>query len=287
MATQFKELHLAAERGDLADVMRLIAISNVKAKNKEGKTALMLAVAGRFGFDRKAECLAALIPFSDPKTSDCGGMTALMHAAVSLNRNAVNALLPVSDLDAQDCRGWTALMHAAECGHIKGLEVLLRVCDASAKDFDGETALMKAAYRGHLDCVAALLPFSDAKTKDRNGETALMIAADKGHVDCIKILIPVSDVTAMNIYGETARDMARWTDEAYKLVDKEVARRESEERDTQAAVATQTIANQAATIAALRAEIAELKSTFAAWRSESQDAIEAGDADNARLAMIA
>jgi len=126
--------------------------------------------------------------------------TALMHAARHGHADCVAALLPFSDAKAQTTRGLTALHLAAAHGHIECVKLLLPCSDpkaaVSVRDFSGMTALAMGVVGGHADCVHALLAHFDANAifcwSKHEGFTPVLVAALFGRLDCARILAPVS-----------------------------------------------------------------------------------------------
>ena len=135
-AANSQELIAAAKRGDLPKVWHLLPISDAKAVNEVGMSALMVA-------------------------SQRG------HADI------VALLMPVSDTQAKDGEyGWSALAFAAAYGHVESVKILLATSDANSLSAYGRTALMAASWNAHHDVVKLLLPITDTGIKDVDGRTA-------------------------------------------------------------------------------------------------------------------
>lgn len=131
------DIFLAVERKSLRELKRILKSDPLAARRTDswGRTALMLAcVEGEEVFVR------LLLPLSDPKASERDGETALILAAFG-HPECVELLLPVSDAMASDADGWTALMWAASSGSERCVELLLPHSDAAAVNHSGLTAL--------------------------------------------------------------------------------------------------------------------------------------------------
>lgn len=111
------------------------------------------------------------------------GDTALMIAAYSANKPAVEALLAKGANVNQD--GWTALHYAAAIGDNDIVKMLLAksaVLDAPSPN--KTTPVMMAARGGHIYTVKALLDAgADASLKNDVGMTAVDFAQQGGHKD--------------------------------------------------------------------------------------------------------
>lgn len=114
------DIFTAVERKNLRELKRILKNDPLAARRTDcwGRTALMLACV------EGDESLARLLlPLSDPKASDRDGETALMLASFG-HPACVELLLPVSDARAQDGDGWTALMWAMSSGSPRCVELL-------------------------------------------------------------------------------------------------------------------------------------------------------------------
>jgi len=93
-----KALLLASASGESNQVTALLAAgANVKARNDQGETALMLA-CGRRGYvvlvDKAVEIAKALLAAgAEVNAKDAAGYTALMHACSTINNGEVIELL--------------------------------------------------------------------------------------------------------------------------------------------------------------------------------------------------
>ncbi|EFO63601.1 Hypothetical protein GLP15_4704 [Giardia lamblia P15] len=121
-----------------------------------GRTALMYAVH----YDWK---LCSRLVQQEARTTDKDGCTALMHAAVHGNRNALLVLIPY-EAACTTPQGYTALMYAASNHRFQCVLDLIpheAGMASNCEDFrhgEGFTALMAAADAGATDIVSALLP---------------------------------------------------------------------------------------------------------------------------------
>jgi ankyrin repeat protein len=160
---------------------------DVNAKDKDGKTALMIAAdLGPIDTVR-----ALLEKGADANASDNEGWTPLFWAAFSGHSDAALTLLEKgADVNAKGKGGWTALMSAADLGHINIVRALLeKGAEVNAKYKDGRTALMNAADMGHLDVVRALLEKgADVNARDTDGETALRLAEKYKYPSIVALL---------------------------------------------------------------------------------------------------
>ncbi len=105
----------AAERGDAAEVQRLIPISEPSFNS-----SWALQVAASDGY---VDCVQLLIPVSEPKTKNS---VTLRAAARSGHAQCVALLIPVSDPKVY---GSVALRIAAENGHTQCVELLYPVSE--------------------------------------------------------------------------------------------------------------------------------------------------------------
>jgi ankyrin repeat protein len=186
-------LMAAAHRGREAIARRLAPLSELEARDRWGRAALMIAAEGG-----DAGCVAALLEAgADPKATDKSGATALM---LCTSAAATRRLLPVSD--------------------------------PLAATHDGFDALMMAAMGGRVDCLKELLPFSNPLAQNEAGRNALMWAAYHGQAACVALLVGVSDLAATNARGLNALEVANadgdW-DESCQIIAAEMARQEAVE----------------------------------------------------------
>lgn len=105
----------AVERGDLAEVTRLLADrADPNGVNPQGSTLLMVAALGTNGAIVRALVAAG----ADVNRQAIDGSTALMKAALWGNTEIVKALLELgADPELTDAEGWTAAQIARAGGH--------------------------------------------------------------------------------------------------------------------------------------------------------------------------
>ena len=144
---------LAVYGGRTAIVDRLLACENIdiNAQDKNGMTALMLAIQSKPGPERIIDRLLACENI-DINAQDKYGITALMSAVRDKNTAIIDRLLKCKkiDINAQDKYGITALMLAIQSKpgpeRTKIIDRLLACenIDINAKNKNGMTALMLA-----------------------------------------------------------------------------------------------------------------------------------------------
>ncbi len=166
-------LHHAAETGHIMRVHDLIAAgAALEARDKDGKTALMLAAE----YNRTSIVRALLTAGADKEATDNEGKTALMLAAQRGETCSMQALLDAgANLEARDGDGKTALIHAAanacdgeECVY----ELIAAGAELDAQDNEGNTALILAAGDGYIDAVSALIGAgAHVNIRNNSGET--------------------------------------------------------------------------------------------------------------------
>ena len=233
------ELIREARAGDFEAVKALIkAGADVNAKDRDGKTALMVSSGGvktEIGDACNPEMMKALIAAgADVKAKDKAGNTALHFAAgnsFDYGGEVVRVLLKAgADVNAADNSGATPLLVLTSLGYEQSIlqaqleiagELLKAGADVNAKTRDGETALLQAAKGGHVELVKALIKAgADVNVKDQEMQTPVM-AALKGemeNVDAVRLLIEAgADVNAKDKDGKTAMDVAK-TDEIKELL---------------------------------------------------------------------
>ncbi|ESW34680.1 hypothetical protein PHAVU_001G171600 [Phaseolus vulgaris] len=194
------QLHLAAQRGDLAAVRQFLAEIN----------SVMM---GTFEFDAEVDHIKSAI-FNE--VNDLGE-TALFTAAEKGHLDVVRELLPLSTAEALSSKnrsGFDTLHIAASKGHLAIVQVLLEHDAGLIKTFaqSNATPLISAATRGHEDVVQELLsrdPNQLEMTRS-NGKNALHLAARQGHVGVVKILLKKDPQLARRTdkKGQTALHMA-------------------------------------------------------------------------------
>jgi cytohesin len=152
-----RSLHKAAEDGDLATALRLLAADPYLVKSREEYK-----------------------------------LTPLHRAAAAGHADVVRALLDRSaQVDARDYGGGTALHAAAAGGHVDAAAALLdRGADPSAPDEEGLTPLHLAARNGRSATAALLLARgADPNARGRFTGMPLHEAADRGHLGMVGLLL--------------------------------------------------------------------------------------------------
>jgi hypothetical protein len=146
---------------------------------------------------------------------DDDGRTALFHACVKGDNDAVNALLACNnggDVGRSDDEGAFPLHVAAENGHLVIVRALLShgAC-VDEEDHFGATAVLRSAAKGHTEVVRHLLEEAGARATSY-GETVLLAAASNGHMDLAKYLVNArgADVNETNTQGHTPLMEAAW-----------------------------------------------------------------------------
>lgn len=160
-------------------VPKLIADgANVDAQDSEGETALM-------GASRTSQygAMKHLIRANaDLNITDNLNRTALIHAVISKNKEAVRVLMTEGvgriNLDQQDQYGMTALMYAAHDHDSTNLKALIAAgAKLDLQDDKGWTALMHAVYYRYKDNIEALLKAeADVTIKNNHQKTAWQMA---------------------------------------------------------------------------------------------------------------
>ena len=189
------------------DIVQLLCEqdADVNAKDKEGNTALHLAVVS--GNTAVVELLlkqGANIEATERKF----GSTALMHAAWFGRNSIVVILLQAGAIvSRRNYQGGTALAFAARWGHEGAAKILL---DSGAgletQDDVGDTPLSVAAYWGEVEMVKMLLVAgAKIETCDHLGNTPLMEAARFGNRAIVEILLDAgSSIDAQDYNSNTA-----------------------------------------------------------------------------------
>jgi ankyrin repeat protein len=150
------DLHDAAERGDVAEIRRLVAagvdVNGVDAANKT---------------------------------------TALHFAAADGHVEAVKILLQLSaDIEAKTAEGMTPLHVAVVCGQAEVLETLVQLsANIEAMAENGSTPLHVAAFSGRAEAVQTLLQLgAQMGARTDRGETPLDLSVQRGHHQVAQVL---------------------------------------------------------------------------------------------------
>ncbi|KAJ6902024.1 ankyrin repeat-containing protein ITN1-like [Populus alba x Populus x berolinensis] len=197
------ELHLAAQRGNLADVQRILDDINSQ----------MVGTFSGADFDAEVADIRASVVNEVNEL----GETALFTAADKGRLEVVTELLKYSNkecLTRKNRSGYDPLHIAAVQGHHAIVQVLLDH-DPSLSQTHGPsntTPLVSAATRGHTAVVIELLSKDGSllEISRSNGKNALHLAARQGHVDIVKALLSKDPQLARRTdkKGQTALHMA-------------------------------------------------------------------------------
>lgn len=176
------ELHLAAQRGDLAAVLKILGEINSQMSGEPGAAEFDTEVA---------EIRAAMVGEVNEVEE-----TALLIAAEKGFLDVVLELLKYSSretLARKNRSGYDALHLAAREGHLAIVQALMENDSTLCKSFGPAniTPLISAAIRGHTEVVNYLLAhdLSLVELSKANGKNALHFSARQGHVEIVKALL--------------------------------------------------------------------------------------------------
>jgi len=182
----------AAERGDLAEVRRLLdAGAAVNARDGRGRNAVLAATQG----GHEAVARALIERGADVNAQDDIQDSAFLLAGASGHTEIVRLALPSADFKRTNRYGGTALIPACHHGHVETVRVLLR----SSIDVDhvnrlGWTALLEAVILGdggtaHTEIVRLLIERgARLNLADRDGVTPLQHAERRGQTAVARLL---------------------------------------------------------------------------------------------------
>ncbi|KAM7464107.1 hypothetical protein LguiA_032228 [Lonicera macranthoides] len=231
------ELHLAAQRGDVAAVKNILGeidaqmlktlsgaefdaeVADIRSAvvnevNELGETALFMA-AERGHVDVVKE----LLPYTTKEGISCKNRSGFdtLHVAASQGHQAIVQILLEHDPELSKTVGpsnATPLVSAATRGHAAVVKELLSK-DSSLIDIsrsNGKNALHLAARQGHVDIVTALLEKDTqlARRTDKKGQTALHMAVKGVSCDVVKLLLQADPAIVMlpDKFGNTALHVA-------------------------------------------------------------------------------
>ncbi|XVE69036.1 hypothetical protein DITRI_Ditri09bG0117400 [Diplodiscus trichospermus] len=231
------ELHLAAQRGDLAAVKQILAdidsqmmktasgedfdveVSEIQASvvnevNELGETALFTA-ADKGHLDVVKE----LLKYSNKETVTKKNKSGFdpLHIAASQGHHAIVQLLLDHDPSLYETFGpsnATPLVSAATKGHTAVVHELLSRDGGLLERTrsNGKNALHLAARQGHVDVVKALLSRDPqlARRTDKKGQTALHMAVKGQSCEVVKLLLEADAAIVMlpDKFGNTALHVA-------------------------------------------------------------------------------
>ncbi|MED6110569.1 Ankyrin repeat-containing protein itn1 [Stylosanthes scabra] len=197
------ELHLAAQRGDIAAVRRILA---------EIDDQITGTLSG-------AEFDAEVVEIRSAIVNEVNelGETPLFTAADKGHLDVVKELLPHTTKEALSFKnraGFSPLHVAANQGHKAIVEVLLDHDPELSKTFgqSNATPLVSAAMKGYADVVEVLLKRDPSllEIAKSNGKNALHLSGRQGHVAVVKLLLAMDPQLARRTdkKGQTALHMA-------------------------------------------------------------------------------
>ncbi|KAA8516482.1 hypothetical protein F0562_017012 [Nyssa sinensis] len=197
------ELHLAAQRGDVAAVKQILGEID----------AQMLRTLSGAEFDAEvAEIRSAVVNEVNEL-----GETALFTAAEKGHIDVVKELLPFTTkegITSKNRSGFDPLHIAASQGHQAIVQILLDHDPGLSKTVgqSNATPLISAATRGHVAVVHELLGKDSSllEISRSNGKNALHLSARQGHVHIVKALLDKDPQLARRTdkKGQTALHMA-------------------------------------------------------------------------------
>jgi cytohesin len=188
-------LHIAAERGDLATIDRLLkagADVNVQVRSDEardtdwGNTPLHLAAR-----DGQVDAVRLLLDRgANINARNDRGVTPL-HRSIAHPEVTQLLLDRGAQIDATDTQGRTALHWAAYDPQAKASEVLIaRKATVNARDIDGETPMHRAARAANVHVMEVLAAAGgDVNIADKSGSTPLHLAARSNEPAIANLLI--------------------------------------------------------------------------------------------------
>ncbi|XP_038686356.1 ankyrin repeat-containing protein ITN1 [Tripterygium wilfordii] len=197
------ELHLAAQRGDVAAVRQILGEID----------AQMVGTLSGADFDAEvAEIRSAVVNEVNEL-----GETALFTAAEKGNLEVLQELLPYTTNEGialKNRSGFNSLHIAASKGHQDIVQVLLDYDRGLIKTVgqSNATPLISAATRGHAAVVKELLSKDSSllEISKSNGKNALHLAARQGYVEIVEALLEKDPQLARRTdkKGQTALHMA-------------------------------------------------------------------------------
>ncbi|XP_039128358.1 ankyrin repeat-containing protein ITN1-like isoform X2 [Dioscorea cayenensis subsp. rotundata] len=197
------ELHIAAQRGDLAAVRQIL--SEIDAQ--------MMGTSGGADFDAEVAEIRSAVVNEVNEVEE----TALFIAAERGFIDVVVELLKYSDRESiarKNRSGYDAFHAAVREGQTAIVQVLLDHDPTLCRTFgpSNATPLITAATRGHTEVVNLLLAKDSSMVElaKANGKNALHFAARQGHVEIAKALLDKDPqlARATDKKGQTAFNMA-------------------------------------------------------------------------------
>ncbi|KAJ7373498.1 hypothetical protein OS493_011095 [Desmophyllum pertusum] len=191
--------------------------SNVHAKDKFGKTPLILALEGLcYDGDTEIQVITLVKTLLDHGSSVNGtdhyGRSPLHRVPPVATRELCDLFLQHgADVKLEDENRETPLHFAASFDNIACIEWLLQQgANVGALDRENRTPLHAAAYEGHSSSLELLIQHgADVHLADKKGWLPLHFAATRGHFNAAEVLLQNgSDVTTVDQKGRTALYLA-------------------------------------------------------------------------------
>lgn len=151
-------LHLAARRGHLTLTRLLLSPAAEGARDKQGRTPLMVAMM----YDRILIVEMLLLRCLDLTIKDELGMNFIHYATIMNSPSTVEHMLAVTGLsiDDLDLRGLTPLQLAIRITSDEVIDILLHFgANLNVQSLHGTTPLMEAVYRNSAGIVSKLVHY--------------------------------------------------------------------------------------------------------------------------------
>ena len=183
-------IHLAAARGDLAEVQSLIIEHPRSMELRDERDCTPLLIAAERGHTEMVEWL--LDQGADPEAQDKYRQDALYGASYWGHTAIVSVLLDrVVGVNRRAAGGWVPLMSAARYGHVGIVEILLsrKEIQIDIQSTEDDTALCFAFRFNHPEVIGLLLQAgADPRIAMIDGMTPLDQARQFGLEECIQLL---------------------------------------------------------------------------------------------------
>ncbi len=195
-AMSYTGIHAAAQKGDIAEIKRLISSgADLEKIDGRGRTALHIAA-----FASNDEVVKLLTQAGlDPNRLEHDKYDIITIAAVANDADMVGTAVRAggSASNITSVYDGTALIAAAHLGNWESVEVLIEAgAPLDHVNNLGWTALIEAVVLGdggprHTRTVKLLVDAgADRSIADRNGNTPLQLARQRGYKDMIRMLAP-------------------------------------------------------------------------------------------------
>ena len=147
--------------------------TNANVLDKFNQTPLMRAVYLNDEMQRKNVIKLLIRKGASMKLTDTEGKTALIHAVLAGNSDALELLIPHSKLIQEDNSGNTALSHASMKGDLSITTILVNKFKENALDVDkrnikGLTPLLITCQSGYIECARILVTDGNASPRIRD-----------------------------------------------------------------------------------------------------------------------